>query len=58
MAPSRRGDLTSIGSELIGAALDVIGAEGGGRVDWWVLRSRRRNTMRSPQWSDCSRTAG
>ena len=37
MAPSHRGDLFAIGRDLIGATLDVIGAEGGGRVDWWVF---------------------
>ncbi len=37
VAPSRRGDLKAIGAEVIGAALDVIGAEDGGRVDWWVF---------------------
>ncbi len=39
VAPSHRDDLSAIGSELIGAALDVIGAEGGGRVDWWVFEA-------------------
>jgi mycothiol synthase len=37
VAPSHRGDLHVIGTDLIGAALDVIGTEGGGRVDWWVF---------------------
>jgi mycothiol synthase len=37
VAPSHRGDLDAIGTDLIGAALDVIGADGGGRVDWWVF---------------------
>jgi mycothiol synthase len=37
VAPSQRGDLFGIGRELIGAALDVIAADGGGRVDWWVF---------------------
>jgi mycothiol synthase len=37
VAPSRRGDLFSIGHDLIGAVLDVIGSDGGGRVDWWVF---------------------
>jgi mycothiol synthase len=37
VAPSHRGDLRAIGTDLIGAALGVIGAEGGGRVDWWVF---------------------
>ena len=39
VAPSHRGDLSAIGRELIGAALDVIGADGGGRVDWWVFEA-------------------
>ena len=39
VAPPHRGDLSAIGSELIGAAVDVIGAEGGGRVDWWVFEA-------------------
>ncbi|HWM21778.1 MAG TPA: mycothiol synthase [Ilumatobacteraceae bacterium] len=37
VAPSHRGDLVAIGRDLIRAAFDVIGAEGGGRVDWWVF---------------------
>ena len=37
VAPAHRGDLYAIGRDLIGAALDVIGADGGGRVDWWVF---------------------
>jgi mycothiol synthase len=37
VAPSHRGDLFAIGRELIGATFDVIGADGGGRVDWWVF---------------------
>jgi mycothiol synthase len=37
VAPSHRGDLRTIGADVIGAALDVIGADGGGRVDWWVF---------------------
>jgi mycothiol synthase len=36
VAPTHRGDLNAIGGDLIPAALDGIGTEGGGRVDWWV----------------------
>jgi hypothetical protein len=37
VAPARRGDLFTIGRDLIGAILDVIAADGGGRVDWIVI---------------------
>ncbi len=37
VAPSQRGDLFGIGHDLIGAVLEVIGTDGGGRVDWWVF---------------------
>jgi mycothiol synthase len=68
VAPSHRGEQHAIGSDLIGAALDVIGAEGGGRVDWWVFEptpehdalaaaiglqpGRRLNQMRRPLPTD------
>jgi mycothiol synthase len=37
VAPSHRGNLRAIGADVIGAALGVISADGGGRVDWWVF---------------------
>jgi len=37
VSPSHRDDLFAIGRDLISAAFDVIAAEGGGRVDWWVV---------------------
>ncbi|MGH9134914.1 MAG: mycothiol synthase [Ilumatobacteraceae bacterium] len=37
VAPSHRDELQSIGHDLLGRVIDVIGAEGGGRVDWWVF---------------------
>lgn len=35
--PHDRYDSLEIGPELIRAALDVVGSEGGGRVHWWVF---------------------
>src|SRR5262245_37305871 len=37
--PGRRDDFTRIGAALLRAALDVIAAEGGGPVYWWVSRA-------------------
>jgi len=37
--PGRRDDFARIGTELLPAALDVIAAEGGGPVYWWVSRA-------------------
>lgn len=35
--PHHRYEMATIGPELIEAALDVIGSEGGGTVNWWVF---------------------
>lgn len=35
--PHHRYEMATAGPELIDAALDVIGAEGGGAVNWWVF---------------------
>jgi mycothiol synthase len=35
--PARRDELTTIGGELVGAALDVVREAGGGAVHWWVF---------------------
>ena len=58
VAPSRRGDLFSIGRELIGAALDVIGADGGGRVDWWVFEADAGTRCARRGGRTASRNAG
>ncbi|WP_051063363.1 mycothiol synthase [Ilumatobacter nonamiensis] len=34
--PEQRDHTATIGSELLEAALDVVGAEGGGAVNWWI----------------------
>jgi mycothiol synthase len=35
--PHHRYEMATIGPELVGAALDVVRAEGGGHVHWWVF---------------------
>jgi mycothiol synthase len=35
--PHVRDESTSLGPELVGAAIDVVRAEGGGHVHWWVF---------------------
>jgi mycothiol synthase len=35
--PHHRYEMTSIGPELMGAALDIVRSEGGGHVHWWVF---------------------
>jgi mycothiol synthase len=35
--PHHRYEMATIGPELIEAALDVVAADGGGRVNWWVF---------------------
>jgi len=37
--PARRDDLAALGTQLLAAALDVIAADGGGPVYWWVSRA-------------------
>jgi mycothiol synthase len=35
--PQHRDEITTIGPELLDAAIAVVAAEGGGRVHWWVV---------------------
>ena len=35
--PHHRYEMATIGPELLGAAVDVVAAEGGGHVHWWVF---------------------
>ncbi len=35
--PRRLADLATIGRSLLAAAIEAIGAQGGGRVNWWVV---------------------
>ena len=37
VSPHHRYEMSSIGPELLGEALRIIAAEGGGRVHWWVF---------------------
>jgi mycothiol synthase len=36
--PAQRADFTSVGAELLAAALDVVRSDGGGEVHWWVFQ--------------------
>jgi mycothiol synthase len=40
VAPDHRTDLHAISQRLLRAVVDVIAADGGGRVDWWVFDPR------------------
>ena len=42
--PHHRYEMATIGPELIDAALEVIAAEGGGRVNWWVFEPTSAHT--------------
>lgn len=35
--PHHRYDMATIGPELVGAALNIVGDEGGGHIHWWVF---------------------
>ena len=37
VAPAHRGELASLGADLVAAALDVVRDSGGGPVHWWVF---------------------
>ncbi len=37
--PHHRYEMTVIGPELLGAAVDIVASEGGGNVHWWVFES-------------------
>jgi mycothiol synthase len=37
--PAHRGDLDGLARKLIGAAVNVVAAEGGGHVHWWVTKA-------------------
>ncbi len=42
--PHHRYEMATIGPELIEAALDVVAADGGGRVNWWVFEPTSAHT--------------
>ena len=42
--PHHRYEMATIGPELIEAALEVIAADGGGRVNWWVFEPTSAHT--------------
>ncbi len=42
--PHHRYEMATIGPELIEAALDVVAADGGGRVHWWVFEPTSAHT--------------
>jgi mycothiol synthase len=37
--PDQRNRLEKLGRELVGVALDIVAAEGGGHVHWWVTKA-------------------